>query len=380
MTDSPKRPRAGFALPMTILALALMTAAIVAAFSSTSAETVANNAMRAQDRAYQMAEAGLQQFLLRRNEAGFCLNCVADPAAADSEWTRVNLTGGYANVVATRVRPKLAENSPALFFIRSTGTDTVARLSGAATTYATRTVGVYASYGTASIKALAAWTSLNGITSTTNRTPGLGTDACAATSAVAGVTVPKGGQWNRTSGPLPSGSPAVDSTLLLDSLKLRAGIDWNAIKNSDAIPADVTIPTNSFPSGFAFSDTSYWPVIRIKTPYQIPRTGRGLIIADSIVYFPPDVEWQGIVLVGGQFYAGEENNNGNDTIHGAVISGLNRTLPGMVNPPNGTTNDNDWILEPFVVAYNSCKAARAAQRLKQYFTWSNTWLDNVAVW
>src|SRR5687768_16215424 len=104
MSDKPKRTRSGFALPMAIFALALITASIVAAFSSTSAETAANNAMRAQERAYQLAEAGLQQFLLRRNEGGFCLNCALDPAVADSEWTRVNLVGGYANVVATRLR------------------------------------------------------------------------------------------------------------------------------------------------------------------------------------------------------------------------------------------------------------------------------------
>jgi hypothetical protein len=366
---------------MAIFALALITASIVAAFSSTSAEIVANNAIRAQDRAYQMAEAGLQQFLLRRYEPNWCRNCVVDPAAADSEWTRVNLIGGYADVVATRLRPKLAENAPPLFFIRSTGTDTMAKLSGRGyAVFATRTVGLYASFGTATISPLGAWTSLNGISSTAVR-PASGTDMCGATTSIAGMVVPKLGEWNRAGGNNPTGTPGVDSSLTFDSLKARAGIDWNSIINAEAIPPDITIPPGTFPTGPQWNDTSYWPVIRVKTSYQVPRTGRGIIIADSILYFPPGIEWDGILLVGGQFFAGtNDNTNQSDTLRGALVSGLNRTLPGAVAPPAGNQADNDYILPPFTLAYNSCRAARAAQRLKLYFAWSNTWLDNVAIW
>src|SRR5215207_8563748 len=91
------RMRRGFALPLAILALALMTATIIAAYSSTSAESVANNSMRAQERALQLAQTGLQQFYVRRAETSplFCSNCSADPSVADSEWTRVTLPGGY---------------------------------------------------------------------------------------------------------------------------------------------------------------------------------------------------------------------------------------------------------------------------------------------
>src|SRR5690242_18004922 len=99
------RPRRGFALPLAILALALMTATIVAAYSATSADTIANNAMRSQERALQLAQTGLQQWYVRRSEAGFCTNsvtsgvyaatCASDPSVADSEWTRVTLPGGY---------------------------------------------------------------------------------------------------------------------------------------------------------------------------------------------------------------------------------------------------------------------------------------------
>jgi hypothetical protein len=79
---------------MALLALALITSAVVAAFAATNAETVANNAMRAQDRAYQIAEAGMQQFMVRRAEDDFCDHCVSNPAQSDSEWTRVDIPGG----------------------------------------------------------------------------------------------------------------------------------------------------------------------------------------------------------------------------------------------------------------------------------------------
>jgi hypothetical protein len=382
MFGKAKAERRGFALPMAVFALALLTASIVAAFSSTSAEIVANNAIRAQDRAFQMAEAGLQQFLLRRYEPNWCKNCVLDPAVADSEWTRVNLIGGYADVVATRVRPKLAENAPALFFIKSTGTDTMAKLSGRGyQVFASRTVGLYASFGTATIDPLGAWTSLNGITSTIAARPAVGGDRCGVQPAVGGVVVPSDGQWSRFLGNDPTGSPNIDQTLSLDSLKARVGIDWDAIVNAEAIPPDVTVPpASNWPASAQFTDTSFWPVIRVKGDYSLQSSGRGLIIADANFSFPPGFKWDGIVLVGGRVSAGQLLSASFDTIAGAVVSGLNRTLPGAVNPAAGTTSDNDGVVNLTTFAYNSCKAARAAQRLKMYFAWSNTWLDNVAIW
>jgi hypothetical protein len=218
---------------MAILTLALITAAIVAAYSSTSAEVVANNAMRAQDHAYQIAEAGLQQFLLRRGDTGFCSNCVANPAVADSEWTRVGFSGGYADVVAMRVRPRINADNAALFFIRATGVDTTVRMGGSGSTvFATRTVGHYASFGTATIKALGAWTSLNGISNNSGSSllgigmpPATGTDGCGATPAVAGIAVPRYGlTYNyrpnlatSTLGAHPIGSPPYDTTRVLDT-------------------------------------------------------------------------------------------------------------------------------------------------------------------
>ena len=79
--NSGPRPRRGFALPLAILALALITAAVAASSAATRAEIVANQAVRAQDRAYQMAEAGLQLFMARRTDVGLLF----DPARTAEE-------------------------------------------------------------------------------------------------------------------------------------------------------------------------------------------------------------------------------------------------------------------------------------------------------
>lgn len=357
---------------MTLLALALITASVVAAFAATTAETVANNAMRAQDHAYQLAEAGLQQFLLRRGEAGFCTNCANNPAAADSEWTRVSLPGGYATVVAVRARAEKADGTPSLFFIRSTGVDTMVKMSGAGRTInAARTVGLYATYGAARLKALGAFTSLNGL-SNNSTLPGQqiaieGADQC-GNNNVAGAVVPIGGY--RGSGRRPTGSPGVDSSMTLDTVGARAGIDWNAIVKSDAITADFTIPPGSWPSSGDFSD---WPVVRVRGNLTMPDDGRGLLIVDGNLTMPSSYDWEGIILVGGTLTA-----TGTGQIQGAVVTGLNRLLPGA--PPDIGIGDNDVISGRTRFDYNSCRVASAAQGLKVYFAWTNTWMDNVPIW
>ena len=154
--------RKGFAMPMAIFVIAVLTAALAAGFSGTATEITTNNAVRGQNRAYQLAEAGLEAFMVRRGESGWCTNC-ANPVTADSEWTRVSLIGGYADVVAVKVRPVIGASS-ALYFIRSKGTDTSTRLNGASgSRYATRTVGIYATWNTAMVNVKAAWLSLSGL-------------------------------------------------------------------------------------------------------------------------------------------------------------------------------------------------------------------------
>lgn len=371
--------RRGFALPLAILALALMTATIVAAYSTTSAETVANNAMRSQERALQLAQTGLQQFYVRRSEAGFCSNCASDPSVADSEWTRITLPGGYADVVAMRQRQRFSSlGIAAVYFLRATGVDTGVRLSGAGNaTYARRTIGQYATWGTTPVRVMGGLTSLNGLRN--NATGGGeridGDDACGGGVSVPGAVVPRGGLYGGT-GNLPGGSIPVDSTKTLDSLRKVIGIDWQGIIVNNALPADITIPGGSFPTALAFAlgGTTYWPVIRIKNSYTLPNDGKGLIIADSNLVIPAGVDWDGIILVGGAISVA-----GTGILEGVVITGLNRMLSTTANPYD-FTGRRDTVSSTKRIRYNSCDVEDTADKLKIYFAMTNTFIDNVAIW
>src|ERR1044071_5189221 len=107
------KSRAGFALPMALLVMIVLTAGITAGYQSTSAEIVSNAAHRGDNKAYNIAEAGLERYIATRSLTGLCAtgagmqsstggvviaDCLDDPTAAnaDSEWVTIGMTGGYA--------------------------------------------------------------------------------------------------------------------------------------------------------------------------------------------------------------------------------------------------------------------------------------------
>ena len=104
------------------------------------------------------------------------------------------------------------------------------------------------------------------------------------------------------------------------SSRLKTGIDWAGIMAGQHPCRTSTIPGESFPSASDFdNDPNYWPVIRVHTNgFSLPNRGRGIIIADSNFTISGSNMWDGIVLVGGQL-----TSNGNNTTAGATLSGLN---------------------------------------------------------
>jgi hypothetical protein len=368
--------RKGFALPIAIFIIAVLTAALAAGFSGTATELTTNTAVRAQNRAYQFAEAGLEQFLVRRNETGWCTNC-GNPITADSEWTRVSLTGGYADVVAVKVRPMIG-NSSAVYFIRSKGTDTTKVINPASgTTYAERTVGIYATWNTTTIDVKAAWTSLSGLNKNgTGQISGI--DDCGQQPTVAGVVVDKGDLSVTGNSFNPLGNPPVDTSQTFAQLKAATNIDWTSVLQNSITP-DVEIPGGTFPPATAFdADTGYWPVIRIHTNgYALPNRGRGMIIADSDFSINGSNMWNGIILVGGQL-----TSDGNNTVAGATISGLNFLVNGQTptTATQASSTDNSIANGQKNYVYNSCYVSSAAQHLRRYVTMPNSWMDNLASW
>jgi len=372
-------------MPMAIFVIAVMTAALAAAYSNTTVEMTTNTAVRSQNRAYQLAETGLEQFMALRGSrksdgTAWCSNC-GNPVTADSEWTRVSLVGGYADVVAVKVRPVVG-TSNAMYFIRSTGTDTALRINPAkGTQYAQRTVGIYATWVTNTMSVKAAWLSFTGLTK--NGT-GLisGIDDCGQQPNVAGVMVDKGDLDVVGNSFNPLGSPPVDTSNTFNQLLSQNTIDWNSIVNGNSIPADVEIPGGTFPATSVFdADTNYWPIIRIHTNgYSLPNRGRGFIIADSDFTISGSNMWNGIILIGEQL-----TSNGNNTVAGATVTGLNYTINGKT--PNYSTkstakdsSDNSIANGTKTYVYNSCYVSLASQQLRRYVTMANSWMDNLTSW
>jgi hypothetical protein len=360
--------RRGFALPLAILALALVTAAVAASNAATRAEIVANQATRSQDRAYQLAEAGLQQFMARRGESGWCDHCVTNPSTSQyktdsTETEKVDLSPyGYAQVVSVRVRPRILGDSVAIFFIYSRGVDTTVKMSGTGLTqYAERTVGQYATFRTKTIRPVAAFVSLTGLTETGSSLKVNGTDQCGMAPALTGLAVPTG-EYVGDAGDVSSVSYSS-----ADALKAALGIDWNAIINNNAIPADYT---NTWPG-------NTWAVTRRSDANFTPTSdGRGILIAENDVTLSSNRDFDGIMLVGGRILT---TTTSSAPSYGLVITGLNYTLPGAGNPPAGTSN-NSSITNNKLFQYSSCNVATAVALLDTYYAWSNTWLDNVAIW
>ena len=368
--------RKGFAMPMAIFVIAVLTAALAAGFSGTATEITTNNAVRGQNHAFQLAEAGLEAFMVRRGDRGWCTNC-SNPVTADSEWTRVSLDGGYADVVAVKVRPLTATNN-ALYFIRSMGTDTTTRLNAAAgSRYAKRTVGIYATWNTSTINVKAAWLSLSGLS---KQGTGLisGIDDCGEQPTVAGVMVDKGDLSVDGSSFHPLGNPPVDTSNTFASVKAGTPIDWTSVMQNSITP-DIEIPGGTFPSAADFdADTNWWPVIRVHTNgFALPNRGRGMIIADSDFTINGSNMWNGIIMVGEQL-----TSDGNNTVAGATITGLNYLVNGLTptNTTKSSDTDNSTANGQKTYVYNSCYVSMAAQHLRRYVTMPNSWMDNLASW
>src|SRR5690242_18348722 len=103
--------KAGFALPLVVVFLLVMSFALAAGLAATAAETGTTTAQRGQNRAYTIAEQALQRFLISRDslcgDTTTHASCLSDPSAATTGQDSVNLriAGGKAIVVARLLRP-----------------------------------------------------------------------------------------------------------------------------------------------------------------------------------------------------------------------------------------------------------------------------------
>src|SRR5438105_2234496 len=218
--------RRGFAIPIAILVILVLTIMVAGGFSLVSAERRSVADQKSQISAFRIAEQGLEIFLIRRDSlltaqmgAGGYSHV---PLAKDS--VRITLTGGYADVSLTRLRPPKGSQS-GLYVARSRGVETAGAYAG--TPQGVRTVAQYVLWEPAPMQVLAGWTALSGLQK--NGLAGTigGIDLCHDSAAIAGVDVPVNPGY--TGKVVAVGDPPVDS-IAPDSV----AIDWNGIVNLGA--------------------------------------------------------------------------------------------------------------------------------------------------
>ncbi|MDX2184040.1 MAG: hypothetical protein SFW08_08650 [Gemmatimonadaceae bacterium] len=409
--------RSGFVVPTVLVIAVMLSAAVAGAYSYLNSERRTNDNRRAEIEAVAVANAGLQKFLIDffRDPATFPAakrdsmmpsNWVGISVAADSSVT-VTLAldvsnhddrrrvGGVrvsdtAEVKAYLIRRPASVNDSSLWLIRSRGIP--ARKRAVGELQAERVVTAYTWIAPGNMNVMGGWVSLTGI----NRNGAAGTlsgqDECAQNGTIWAAVAPSD-IANGYSGSMAGVVGGVDESRNAATLTSTLNINWALVAGgSSPIPDFVLTQTNqSLPPAacarFAV-DTSYYPTILVRNgnPPLFPGPGwqydytslcpslsnsvirRGLLIVqgDFRTQGSSGGNFGGIVLVGEQFTA-----NGNQTMTGAIVSGLRKTVDTAYAAASevATLNGNKTY------QYNSCRVKAALQQLRGLRPMLNTWTD-----
>jgi hypothetical protein len=387
------RPRKGFALPMAILVIAFLTVTIAVAYAATSAERMTNDSQRTESKAYMIAQAGMESFMARRNEPNFCKVCGLPPAVT-FESTYVPLKTGIAYVTATRLRTGDL-TKPAIYLLRSRGVDTSSnsvRGGLKSAQQAERTVAQLVYWNVNQVNVLSGWTATNGLNkmgssgtiSGVDNNSGLAVGCPAHHNDVAGIAIPSG-DYSVNGNFTPEGNPPVQYLGTQAETNAAVKIDWSGIINGNRIQADY-----SFASGAAATagwptsamQGNNYPVIRVNGDFTLPSSGgQGTLIVMGNLTISGNNMWRGILLVGGQM-----TSNGDGTMMGATMSGLNTMFtPAQRDSAQAiaaagttitTTPANALANGTKTYQYDSCEVSKAAGGLASYSVYPNAWMDN----
>jgi Tfp pilus assembly protein PilX len=353
------RSEEGFAMPMTVLVLVVLALGLTGSLSFVTSERRVIDNVSQQQQAFVVAQEGLDEFLANRTSYGFS----GTPAA--TETVEIDIGDGTAEIVLTRMRDQVGA-TPALYAIRSTGEIPGPRPQDPP---ARRTVAQMAQWESGTIDAKASWMSLTGLHKNGNSGSISGVDRCSAQPDVPGVSVPDDPGFTENGGFSPTGTPAVEEWATVQAMIDDLDIDWEGIANMTSITPDIVMPGGTWPS---FADSAYWPIIHATGDFSLPSTGRGiLIVTGGSLAISGNKTWEGIVLVGEHL-----TSNGNNTVYGAVYTGLDAML---------ADDPEQWIEDMGQTAigngnktyrYDSCSIASAMQSFGGFDVLPNAWMDN----
>jgi hypothetical protein len=340
----------GSALPLTILLVTIITLMLTAAFVRVQADRRMAEGSGATADALAVATSGLQRYM------AFYDSVQVRPVDGDS--VRINLTGGYADVVAHLVQVPSDTMQIHTYIVRSRGT--VIQPVQGPDPQARRTVAQFAYWFQGGIKAVAALTSINPL----DYVPQAGTDVVidgndgCTVDATMGYRAPWGSDLPGT--PTPAWKIQDGWSVVAG----ETGIDWGAIEGGD-VEEDYTSVING--------DTTFATYILDGAEENLTDiTGTGLLIVlNKLDTEGARFEWDGVVLIGDDF----DPNADTTIVRGLVVTGLDRIISAPV-ANNGFQDPDDNVY----ISYNSCNVARALARFRGFDAVRNAWIDNWATY
>ena len=345
--------RRGAVLPLSVIVLALMGVAVAITHSQVSSERRIASDQRAQLGAFAVAQSGLSRYL----------SAVSAKPAGPVDINYTDLPGGTAQVSLRMLRESTTTLLPAIYVITSRGVNTAAKRFNSMAPAAERTVATYALWVPAPFDLNGAFTSLSGMHKNGSSGAFNGVDGCVGSGmpAIAGAAVPNAlytGDFTPINGnppddPVYMGTPGIGGTA-----KEEVDIDWAGILAGTYFPPGYVLP--AWPTAAQFNN---WPVVRANGDFTLPGSGKGILIVTGDLTMSGGDQWEGLVLVGGTV-----TSNGNNSVLGATVSGLNVKL-GVAVAQSVIANGNKNF------QYNSCNLTRALGKIGSIQRVRNGWTD-----
>jgi len=356
--------RSGFALPVTLFVVAIVTVMLSAVFVQVRNDRRISESSGDMVDALTIAQSGLQTYL---GTTTFD-ECERANRPLDGDSVRINLQGGYADVVAHVAKKPADTLATWLYVVRSTGH--VIRPTAGEDPQAQRTVAQFARWQRNSLNVIAAFTSANDMHGCMGSSAGelKGVDhaptGCQEPS-VLGFRTPSSGAPSLPDYTLNGVAPYVlesgSGTMIADSTL----IDWADVLGGGIVPDYDYV---------RLWDTDY-PVMLIQGDTTITcgpgtTTGYGLLIVGGDLRINGTgswcFQWYGAVLVGGDITLDADDQR----FDGVLITGLNEQT--------GSVGDSHVHGDVVDIDYDSRYVRLALKSLAGFAPVGNAWVDNWA--
>jgi hypothetical protein len=285
---------------------------------------------------------------------------------------RINVTGGYGDVIARVVRRPADPLANWMFIVRATGY--VIEPAQGSDPRAARTIAQFAQWQTGQMDVQAAYAAANNlsiINGTSEDTVLVyGQDYCGVASAVAGVRVPNSGGGNDVpSGDgyfgypnrwITYGAPVKNESGDKPSVAKGTNIDWEAMTGGGFTPDYTSIQAG---------DNTYSSQLVTGNATLSTNWGTGLLIVTGDLTFSGVwAQWYGVILVGGRVYFDASDYT---LVMGTMVSGLNE---GLGTPATASQIGNRDVF----LYYSSCAVDYTINKLSGFAPVTNGWVDNWA--